>query len=714
MAAGEIKIRIGALQDRSVDVVFGNIEKRANQLRDNLIKSLGGSTTSKGAEKLGKDIDKALTGAAKSGEKAAKKIQTDQERAAKAVATAHAKAQKDIERALASATRVSEREAAKQSAITERESRRQVRIREKFAERTGYRATRFLFPPPSGIIGGARRVAGDILRGAGVDLSISGGVGRTVALQGAAVQIANQERIATGKSKGANFYANAARETGAERSVDPNDVIGMVNQFVGKTGAFDEIGKMQGKLTSLGTASGSNLTELGDAAGYVYNQLKDLPDAGDKTIEVLRGIIGQTAIGAVNMPDYAKQLGRIAANASKFEGTRGDNISKLSAFAQLSIESGGASSPADAARSTGALADNFGKAARLKAFKKTGIKVFTDDSETLIRDPIEIIKDAFRKTKGNIPKMADLFASTIGRKPVTALGNSYIAAGGGEAGIAAVQAKYDSYRNAQLTPETEKKNNEDFANSPAAKAQRFQNNLDKVMASAADKVFPALEKLAPPALAVADALGKLVGYVAENPIRSVVLALVAAVGRAGLESALRAAIEKQIMGSNLFPGRGLSPEGTPLPAGSPGNVWGTRAGKALTALGMGTVGYSVGGAIGGAIGGESGAQTGSLIGGGALLGASLGGLPGAVIGATVGGVTDQAMSLGNVTEGIGGFGALLTGGFTGLDEYQNKKAKERRVAQDAAESGGANAPGAVSAADLSRGVADGMELERSR
>ncbi len=99
-----------------------------------------------------------------------------------------------------------------------------------------------------------------------------------------------------------------------------------------------------------------------------------------------------------------------------------------------------------------------------------------------------------------------------------------------------------------------------------------------------------------------------------------------------------------------------------------------------------------------------------MIGGGAAFGASLGGLPGAVIGATVGGVADQGMELGKVTEGWGGFGALLTGGFTGLDEYQNKKAKERRVAQDAADgaAGGANAPGAVSAADLSRGVADGM------
>lgn len=723
MANGQIKISIGAVQDRSVDVVFGNIEKRANKLRENLLKALGGvSATRGGANTLAKDTEKAFVAAEKTAIKSAQKIQSEQEKAAKAAAKAHERAQKEIQKQLAATTRVVEREAAKQARTVEREAKsaakavereakreanRQVGIRERFAERTGYRATRLLFPPPSGIFGSATRIAGDVMRGAGVDLSISGGVSRAVSLQSGAIQVANQERIATGKSKGSAFYERLSRDAGDVKSVDPSKVMGMVNQFVGKTGAFDDAAKITQKLTSLGTASGSDLNELGDAAGYVYNQLKDLPDAGEKTIEVLRGIVGQTAIGAVNMPDYAKQLGRIAANASKFEGNRGDNISKLSAFAQLAIESGGASSPADAARSTGALADNFGKAARLKAFKKAGIDVFTDKSQTLIRDPIEIIKDSFRKTKGNIPQLADLFASTIGRKPITALGNAYTAAGGGEAGIRAIQAKYDTYRNAQLTPETERKNNEDYANSDAAKAQRFQNNLDKVVASAADKVFPALEKLAPKALAVADAFGKVVGYVADNPVKSVILALVAAIGRAGLESVLRAAIEKQIMGAqNYLPGRGIDADGKPLPVG--GNVWATRTGRALGALGAGATGYALGGALGGAIGGEGGAQSGSLIGGGAAFGAYLGGPLGALAGGAVGAAADQAQDLGKVTEGWGGAWALATGGFDGLDEYQNKQAKRRRMVEDQAAGGAPANQQPLDSAALSRGVADGM------
>lgn len=726
MANGQIKISIGAVTDRSVDVVFGNIEKRANKLRENLLKALGGSSPTRGTNQLAKDTEKGFVAAEKTAIKSAQKIQSEQEKAAKAAVKAHDRAQKEIQRAFAATTAAAEREAAKQtrdaereakkqSRILEREASRQVGIREKFAERTSHRATRFFFPPPSGIIGAAGRIAGDVMRGAGVDLSISGGVSRAVSLQTGGIGLANQERIATGATQGSGFYAGLARKTGADRSVDPEQVMNMIRGFTGKTGDFGAAAKMADPLTSIGTASGASLDEMGDAAGFVYNQLNKLPDAANRTIAVMRGIVGQTAVGAVEMKDYATQMGRIAANANKFEGSVDTNIMKMSALAQLSIESGGATSAADAARAVGSFANTFGKNARIKAFKGAGVDLFTDKSQTTLRDPFEIVRDSFRKTKGNIPQLADMFADTLGRKPITSLGMAYKNAGGGEAGIAAITAALNKYMSAQLTPETERKNNEDYANSDAAKAQRFQNNLDKVVASAADKVFPALEKLAPQALAVADAFGKVVGYVADNPIKSVILALVAAIGRAGLESVLRAAIEKQIMGvgGGLLPGRGIGPDGAPLPTG--GGVWSTGAGRMIKALGMGAIGYSLGDTIGRAIGGEGGAQSGSSIGGGAAFGASLGGPMGALAGATLGAVVDQAQDLGKATEGWGGTWegtkSLFSGDgfFKGVDEYQNKQAKHRRMVEDQAAAGGAPAnQQPLDSAALSRGVADGM------
>jgi hypothetical protein len=177
-----------------------------------------------------------------------------------------------------------------------------------------------------------------------------------------------------------------------------------------------------------------------------------------------------------------------------------------------------------------------------------------------------------------------------------------------------------------------------------------------------------------------------------------------------LESAMRATIERQIMGAGngLLPGSGIGANGKILPGG-PG-VWAGRASRGFMALGAGATGYAIGGAIGGAVGGSSGAETGSLIGAGALAGGSLAGPAGAAAGAALGLAGGLGQDLGNRTEGWGGFGALLSGGFTGLDEYQNKKAKERRAAADAA--GAADGTAAnqqpLDAGALSRGVADGM------
>jgi hypothetical protein len=714
MAQGEIRVRIGAVQDRSVDVVFGNIEKRANKLRENLIKALGGSGSTKAGEKLGKDTERALAGAAKAGEKAAKKLQTDQERAAKAIARAHEKAQKDIERALASATRATEREAAKQSAAVDRETKRQVRIREKFAERTSYRATRFLFPPPSGMLGGARRIAGDVLRGAGVDFSVAGATSRVVELQTLAQQISNQgyragEKGPAGARVSGDTLQAEARQVGSDLSLDPHKLLESQMKFLDVTGDLDASRKNMKGLAEIAAASNTDFTAMAEAAGNVSRHLEESPDKAEKLLGIMRVLAGQGKVGSIEIKDFASQMAKISAMAPKFAGDVGENITKLTTIAQLSRAEGGSATAAQAATATARFVDIFQTPARMKKFTDLRINPYTDEKHTKLDDPFEIIRKSLIGTKGDALKMADLFKSVMAQRGVAALTNSYNNAGGGKAGIAAVNSQFAIFgKESAMTKAEVTEDNEKRQQTAAAKAQKFQNDLDKVMASAADKIFPALEKLAPQALALADGFGKIAGYVAENPIRSVVLALVAAVGRAGLEASLRAAIEKQIMGTGgLLPGRGLGPDGNAL---APGSVWTTRAGKALTALGAGATGYAVGGAVGGLVGGEGGAQSGSLIGGGALAGASLGGPLGAVIGAGAGLVTDQAMDLGKVTEGWGGFGALLTGGFQGLDEYQNKKAKERRAAEDKAEGGGGVAANQqpIDPSALSRGVADGM------
>lgn len=520
----QIKIKVGAALDRSVNEVFAQVEARAHKVRTSITKEFAKPFFPKGIES---EADRSWNRVVDSASRANRKIRKEGEQTSRELGNAFKQIAKVAESEL------------------NRSARAERRARDAFAARTSYRSIRNMV----GMGHSAARLGNDILRGAGVDFSVQGSVSRAVQTQSAAIGIAQQERIATnGSTRGAAYYESFARKKSEELSVDPAKLIGMFRSFTGKTGDFGAAEKLTAPLASLGVASDTDLTQMGDAAGFVYNQLKNLPDAGQRVIAVMRGIVGQTAVGSVEMKDYATQMGRIAANANKFEGSVDKNIMKLSALAQLSIESGGASSAADAARSVGSFANTFGKTARISAFKKAHVQLFTDDKQDTLRDPFEIVKDSFRNTKGNIPQLADMFADTLGRKPVTALGQAYKGAGGGEEGIKAVEAQLGRYMNAQISEKVEKENVADYLKSDAARAQKFQNNLDKIVSSLAERVLPQLEKLAPVALDLAENFGKLVGAAVENPGMTILAAIVASIGQAGIGAALRTHIDRTFMG----------------------------------------------------------------------------------------------------------------------------------------------------------------------
>lgn len=565
MNDGSIRIIIGAAMDRSVETVFSSIEKRAQKAGQTIGKSFssgisggggsGGATkgfdaAAAASHKAEKEIERDIANRVKAAKAAAREMTRDHEKSARDWVKADMQASREIINQFKDITRQRKRELERQEADAKKASQPS-----RFAKNFGMYATRNLLPGSMNAMGMASRVGGDLLRGAGVDISVAGSISRAVQMQSGSVQLANQERIATGSTIGSKQWNSISRDVGSKLSVDSNSVQDMILAMTAKTGEFKGAAGMAGDLAGLGVASGANLRDMGNAAGYVFNQMNKLQDGGKRTIEVMRGIVGQTAVGAVDMPDYAVQLGRIAANASKFQGDVGDNIREQSALAQLAVEAGGASSPADAARSVAAFSNTFGKHARIAAFAAHNVELFTTSNEEArktgkpqdtLRKASDIIKDSFRQTKGDIPALSIMFADTLGRKPVQALATAYKAAGGGDAGIDAIQKQLDKYMNASLTKEAEAQNIKDYQESTAAKAIKFQNELDKIASIAADSVFPALEKLAPMALSAADGLGKFASFAANNPIGGALSLVAASIANAGLQAGVRSTFEMLI------------------------------------------------------------------------------------------------------------------------------------------------------------------------
>lgn len=477
------------------------------------------------------------------------------------------------------------------SAAMWREYTAREREIDRLATRSSHRATRFMFPRPEGAIGFAQRTANDLLRGVGVDLSFGGSVSRARERESAGMGLAQQERIATGKTKGGSYWSGVSESVGNELKVAPEQVTEMIRSFTGKTGDFDAAVKSAKELASMTLASGANMGDMGSAAGFVYNQLKDMPDAAERTLTVMRGIVGQTAVGAVEMEEYAKQMGRIAANAKMFQGDVSQNILQLSALTQLSIAEGGATSGADAARSIAAFANTTSKGARINAFAKHGVKLFNKEG-TQKRPILDIIKDSLIASKGNIPEMTKMWADTLGQKPIRGLTNAFNEAGGGEKGWQAALEKIKPYMNTQMDVKTERANIADYHNTTTAKAQDFQNRFDKLGARVLQGVLPALEKLEEPTLKVAENLANFVAWVPDHLGSTIALMAGYSISRALSESLFRALMEKAINSSF-----GRNAAGT-WNVGSNANGWVTRRNSegSLTSVGgtMGAIGTGVG------------------------------------------------------------------------------------------------------------------------
>jgi hypothetical protein len=477
------------------------------------------------------------------------------------------------------------------SAAMWREYTAREREIDRLATRSSHRATRFMFPRPEGAIGFAQRTANDVLRGVGVDLSLGSSITRAKERESAGMGLAQQERIATGKTRGGAYWSGISESVGIDLKIAPEKVTEMMRAFTGKTGDFDAAAKSAQELASMTLASGANMGDMGSAAGYVYNQLKGMPDAAERTLDVMRGIVGQTAVGAVEMEEYAKQMGRIAANAKMFQGDVSKNILELSALTQLSIAEGGATSGADAARSIAAFANTTSKGQRINAFKEYGINLF-NKAGTQKRPILDIIKDSLMASKGNIPAMTKMWADTLGQKPIRGLTNAFNEAGGGEKGWQAALEKIKPFMNVQMDKDTERSNVADYQKTTTAKAQNFQNRFDQLGARVLQKLLPALEKLEEPTLKVAENLANFVAWVPDNLGKTIALMAGYSISRALSESLFRALMEKAINSSF-----GRNAAGT-WNVGSNANGFVSRRNSAgsLTSVGgtMGAIGTGLG------------------------------------------------------------------------------------------------------------------------
>lgn len=570
MADTPIRIRIGASVESTVERSFSSIEKRAQKAQ--VAVQRGQRQTASSAEKEAQREVKAKEKAAKEIERAASRMAKAQEREQQRLVRAsesldrqrsralianykaeeRAAAQKEakIRRGLEQTARAAERAIARERRQSERSSRR---AGESFARRTSHRASRFL-TPEAPLASMAARGLRDVTSGLGVDLSIGGAFARNTALETQATQLSNSGYQAgqagpNGQRVDPRELIAQARQTAGALGVSPEQALDALAQFQKLSGDLNQGRQQLAAMGQLAAATGSDLGEMAAAYANVANGLGDVENKAAMTEAVMRTIAGQGKLGAVEISDMATQMARVAASAGAFSGNKATNIQKMGALVQIARASGGAPSAAEAARSVVGFSSTFKKSARLDAFQSaTGGSAFADETHTSLKDPIQLIKESLLATKGDLQKMNAIFMDVVGARAVSGLTNEFNSAGGGQAGIAKVDAMVDRMMDAQLKQTEIDESAKRASETAAAKAARFQNQLDMIAERTATKLIPALEKAGPSLLKFADVLGKVSTWALENPKSAIAVAITASIARAGIESTLRSGIERLITG----------------------------------------------------------------------------------------------------------------------------------------------------------------------
>jgi hypothetical protein len=431
-------------------------------------------------------------------------------------------------------------------------------------------------------------VAGRVARGAGVNLDIGSLVGKNVALDKRVQDIANSGYLegasgAAGVRQDPHAIKAEIRAAAAASATDTSDVAMGLHQFVAKSSDLETGRAVLADMAKLAKATGSNMVDVADAAGDVSNKLGDVPNKAEAVRSAMLIIAQQGKLGAVEMRQMAKQIAVMVGPANQFAEGTAAATSELGAAFQMTKKFGGVKGPAQAATSVANFVNDLSSKAGRKNLLAGGLKdsdIYADKGHTKINNLADIISKALEKTGGDLTKMGGMFTNKRSAAVVKAFQEVYTQAEKVQKGSggAAVRAKFGEFGAAMSSKDMSEALAGAMGTS-ASKVELFNQKLEVIAERLADRLLPALDKMAPDVLKLADAAGELAGFISEHLGAAIVAAAVGSIAKAALGQAVSSMIKGALSGGGVGGG----------PLGAGGAIGG--AAIAGAAIGVGAVLY---------------------------------------------------------------------------------------------------------------------------
>lgn len=503
----------------------------------------------------------------------------------------------------------------------DRQRSRAITANARAAERHARMAGRERQNVARGIIGtGGRSVMGSLgavgtYAGAALGLAGSFAMGSAVQTQLAESARASQLANQAGKP---GIKGQLLKEAQGTKGFTGMEALEGLGSFTDITGDLDTARKLLPEMSRIALATSTDLADLGSAMGSAFiplsDQIKDPTERLKAMNAVMKATAGMGAVGAVEVKDLAGSMAGLAASSNKFTGNSQENLNKMVAIAQAARQRGGAQGAEEAVTSVARFSTDLLTKPAQKRLNQLGVNVFSDKTQTQLKDPTEIIVDVLKKTKGNLVDLNNIF----GERGVRAVGgfsplftqaeaeNAKLPADKrqktGEAGATAVRGEMNRLLQASVSDQQIGERVQSRLQDPD---MLMKENMKKFNAAVGSELLPVLIRLIPefakliPSLAkAAEIFARLVESAAKDPFGAVFKIIAAKLmfdlAGAGIGQAVKNGILRLIggAGSISIPGGAATAGGA---AASGGGFLGAPTAAGM--LGAAGAGLAIGGAV---------------------------------------------------------------------------------------------------------------------